>query len=810
MLRDIAGDFRLGVRQFVRAPALMSVAVLTLGLGVGATSAIFSLLDQALLERLPVPHPEQLRAIVVTSPSGATMSNVSSVFFDQLRAATSFSGVFGFWRMPMNVDTGGDVERLPVQLVSGRYYSTLGIGPLAGRLIDEADESGHRQVAVVSYGFWQRRLSGDVSILGQTLNINGTASTIIGITPPEFFGTDRGISPDVTIPLTSAPRFANLWVTARLKPEVSDEHARAEANLALGRALEIIRPSLSDYRPRDREAILGERAELAPGDKGTQLAMSAYVDPLRLLIWLAGVILVIACVNIANLLLARSIGRSREIGVRLALGARRGRIVRQLLVESLTLSTAGTLLGLALAFWLHHALVLLLMDDAAARALSFRVDSHVIAFASAVMVATLLIFGLAPAIRATEVDAQSLLQRAAPGSRGVRLGLLKGLIVVQVASAILLLFAAGLLVRTFQNVASLDTGVPVRNLVMLRLGFSQRGYPVSSQAGNHFEEIGSRIQAMPDVEAVAFGWDFAFASGTAGKSIWAEGQPPDRSQSAGFNVVGPRFFATTGIPVVAGREFLPSDSISAPKVVIINEAFARLYYPNQNPIGRHLGDQGAASVRKYEVVGMVKDTRTMFLREPVGPMLYQPLLQDTYASNVILHVRTRGDARALPDRIRSAIRAVDSKLPVYDVTTLDARHALATQRDRMMAILAAFFGVLSLLLMAIGLYGVIAYAVSQRKTEIGLRLALGATSGQVRTMVLRETLTLVGAGAAIGIPVSFVAARVLRAALFDVSPQDPVTTLGCVFVLLAAGGVAGYLPAHRAANLEPMAALRHD
>jgi predicted permease len=318
------------------------------------------------------------------------------------------------------------------------------------------------------------------------------------------------------------------------------------------------------------------------------------------------------------------------------------------------------------------------------------------------------------------------------------------------------------------------------------------------------------VEALPGVESVAFGYDFAFASGTASKSVWAEGQPPDQNQSAGFNVVGPGFFATSGIPVVAGREFSRRDDIDAPKVVIINEAFARRYFPDQNPIGRHVGDEGAKSVLKYEVIGVAKDTRNMFLRKAAAPMLYQPLLQDTYASSAVLHVRTREDARRLQDRIRAEIRAVDSRLPVYDLTTLDARHSLAVQRDRMMAALSGFFGVLALLLTAVGVYGVIAYAVGRRTAEIGVRMALGATSGQVRWMILRETLTLMAAGAVIGVPVSFVCARVLKAALFGVTPQDPATAIVCALILLLAGGVSGYLPARRAASVEPMSALRSE
>jgi putative ABC transport system permease protein len=807
MLRDVMRDLRHGLRQFARAPMLTTVAVLTLAIGIGATTAIFSLLDAALLEPLPVPHADELRNVIVVSPDGASMSNVPSAFFDQLRDASSFSGVCAFWRSLMTVGAGGESERIPVQLVSGGYYATLGVRAFAGRLIDDADERDRRPVAVVSYAYWRRRFGSNPSAIGQMLTVDGAAATIVGVTPPEFFGTDRGVSPDVTLPLTSTPRLANLWVTVRVKPGVSDDRARADTGAALGRAFEVLRPNLSRYRPSDRDAILGERADVVSGDTGLGLAMSPYVDPLRLLMVLAAVVLLIACVNIANLLLARSAGRSREMIVRLALGASRGRLVRQMLAEHALLATAGAAGGLAIAGWIHRALVVLLMDRPAAETLAFGVNTHVLAFAAALLIATLLVFGVTPAIRATSPDGPSLLQRAAPVSRGSRLGLLKGLIVVQAASAVLLLFCAGLLVRTFENLGRIDTGVAAPHLLMMRLGFDERAYD-PARAVDAYGRLGARVESVPGVESVAFGWDFAFGSGTAYKSIWAEGQPPDRSQNAGFNVVGPGFFATAGIPLVAGREFSPRDIVGAPKVVIVNEAFARRYYPGRNPVGRHLGDEGAGSVLKYEVVGVVKDTRTMALRSAPEPMLYQPLLQDPYVTSAVLHVRTHGDPRRLQQLVEAEIHAVDPSLPVYDVTTLDARRATALDHARMMATLAGFFGILALVLMAFGVYGVIAYAVSRRTVEIGLRLALGATPGQVRSLVLRDTLTLMAAGGAVGVPASFLAGRLLETALFGVTPQDPVTAVVCGVVLIGAGGLAGYLPARRAARLEPMTVLR--
>jgi predicted permease len=809
MLAGLAADVREGLKRFRRAPALPLITIATLGIGIGATTAIFSMLDAATAQRLPVPRPEQLRNVVVVTPQGVTSPNVPAALLDQLRSVPAFSGVFAFWRLTMNVGAGSDVERLAVQAVSGGYYSALGIAPSAGRLIDEADDTGKLRVAVLSHAFWRRQFGGDPAAVGRVIELNGSPTTIVGVAPPAFFGTDRGASPDVTIPLSNVPRLANLWLAVRLKQGVSDDAARTEAERAFNRALEIMRPGLANLRPRDRERILAQRAALLPGDRGLSEALRKYVDPLRLLMLLAAIVLVIACVNLANLLLARSAGRAREMSVRLALGAGRWRLARQTLTEHAMLSAAGTIMGLALAFGLYRVLAALLLDETAVRSMQFSLNSHVLAFAGVAMVSTLALAGVVPALRASGARGVSLLQRSAPAGRGASLPLMKGLIVVQVAGAVLLIFSAGLLVRTFHNLLAIDTGVGVHDLLMMRLGFGQRGYQ-AAQAADFYDQIEEQLRLIPGVESVSFGWDFAFSSGTSSKSIWVEGLPPDQAQSAAFNVVGPRFFATAGVPVLAGRDFDRADRLGAPKVVVINEAFARRYLPNQNPIGRHVGDEGASSSFKYEIVGVVGDTRSLFLRDVAEPMLYQPLLQDTWATSAVLHVRTRGDAVQFQDRARSQIRAIDPKLPVYDVTTLDARRGRAVERDRMMAALAGFFGVEALLLTAIGLYGVIAYAVGRRTAEIGVRMALGATTGRVQWMIIRDTLTLLALGTGIGLPLAFASVGVLKTSLFGVTTSDPITAVACATVLLLAGGLAGYVPARRAASVSPTLALRSE
>jgi len=811
-LRDIVRDLRYSWRQFGHAPIVTAIAVLTLAVGIGANAAIFSLLDTALLETLPVHDPKSLRTVEVVTRTGVEMSNIPSEFFNELREAPqSFSGLFAFWRGKTNFDTGGDIDQVLVQQVSAGYYSTLGVRSFLGRTIDEQDERNRQHVAVLSYSFWAKRFGSDPDIVGKTVNLNGIATEVIGVTPPAFFGTDEGVSPDITVPFDNPIELANVWATVRLKAGISDKQAQAEADVALLRALELMRPGLANYRESDREEILTQRAVLTRGDRGLGLALDPYATSLQTLMLLSGVVLLIACVNIANVLLARFTARTHEIGVRLTLGASRGRLVRQFLAESAFLSAMAAVAGVALAFWMQRALVVLLMDEEARQAIHFPLNGHVLSFSGAAAVVTLLLFGLVPALHATRADVLPLLKSEASGTRVSRLSLAKGLIVAQVAASLLLLSGAGLLVRSFIKLTALHPGMPLENMLVMRIGLNprehQQAYPPSV-----YQELMERVRGVPGVVSAALGWDFAFGSGGHFRSVWVEGQPPEKGQMAGFNVVGPSFFSTAGIPVVQGREFSPRDAVGAPKVVIINEAFAKQYFLRQNPIGRHFGDGGEKSTFKYEIIGVAADTRSMFLKNAAGPFFYQPLLQDELAAagNVVLHVRTRGSPKLMMDRVRAEVRALNPHLPVRDVTTLAERLSLAQRPDRMMAILASFFGSLALLLTAMGIYGVIAYQVGRRTKEIGVRLALGATPANVLGMIVRETLTLVAAGAALGLPLAFICTRVLKSMLFGVAPQDPITAVVCLGVLLMAGVAAGYLPARRAALLEPVSALRTE
>jgi predicted permease len=807
-MRSVVHDLRYAFRSLAKSPAFTVAAILMLALGIGANTAVFSLLDDALYQRLPVRDPDALRTVVVMGRSGEEMSNVPAELFDALRESPrAFSDVFAWMRSEMNLDTGGDSERALVQYVSGDYFSSLGVRMAIGRPIGRTDDEHGEAVAVLSHRFWQRRFGGHAHAIGSTLHLNGTPLTIVGVTGPEFFGLDRGTSPDVTIPLPRPSPFTNVWVTVRLAPAATRAAAEGEAQTAMERAIEMIRPRLTRYRSSDRDWYLTLRAGLRPGDKGLGLTMERYVGALWMLLALSAGVLLIACVNTAHLLLARALTRAHEFGVRVALGAGRARLIRQLLVESVVLASLGATAGLLMAPVVHRVLVRLLMQDVTHEVIAFRINTHVVIFCVASAAAAVVLFGLVPAVRATRVDVARVLQRAAPGGRGRRQMLANALIVVQVAVALTLLFGAGLLVRSFRALAELDTGIGVDRMLTMRIAFGPRetGRRHETQI---YSDLVERVGAIPGVTTAALGWDSALASGRASKSIWVEGQPVERAQSAGFNVVGPGFFEASGIPLLLGREFTGADAAYAKKVVIVNEAWVRRYAGGQHPIGMRLGDEGAGSIGKYEVVGVVKDSRSMSLRRDPEPMLYQPLLQDEWASSVVLHVRTSDNPWLARDRVRAAIRAVDPRLPVFDETTLEERRSMALAQDRMLAALSSALGLLALVLTAIGVYGVIAFSVGRRTAEVGIRMALGANAGSVRWMVVRETLALVGIGGAIGVPIALAGAMLLRSTLFGVMAWDPLTLTVSVLVLIGIGALAGDLPARRAARLDPAAALR--
>ena len=811
LIGDVVQDVRYGLRKLRHSPGFTLVAVLTLALGIGANTALFSLLDAALLKRLPVSHPEQLVSVIVTTRT-AWMTNVPSPLFDALRTAPrAFSGVFAFWQERANVRFDREVERAAVQLVSGDYYSTLRVPAFLGRLVGPEDQAaGSGSVAVLGYEFWVRRFASDRAALGKTIVVDGIPRTIIGITPRGFFGMDRGVTPDVTVPLGDPLRFSNLWVMGRRRPDVSLGQARAETELAWQRAAEALRPSLERFRKADRDEILSQRADLLPGENGGGgLRLRNQVGSLRTLLLLSGVVLLIACANVANLLLARGSARSAEIGTLLAIGASRGRLIRQLLVENGLLSLFGGFLGLAVGFWAHRVLVAFMIGDLAPVGVEFTLDSRVLGFTLGVSTMTALLFGLAPALRATREGIVPALKPAAGvSSRRGRIGFRGGLLVAQLAASVVLLAAGALLARSLINLRAVDRGFSTADVVLINVGTSETPY-AGDRARVFYEGLISRAEMVPGVVSASLGANTIFGSGHWEKSIWVQGRAADESQSAVFNVVTPGFFSTTGLPLLLGRDFSVHDRPNSAPVAIVNEAFARRYCP-EHPVGCRFGDRGPESSGKYEVIGIVKNAKYGALREDYEPMIYLALLQEDRASSVVLHVRAKEGALAIAARMRDELRAVDQTIPVYGARSMNAQIDESLSGDRLLALLSSFFAVLAALLSGMGVFGIVANGVQGRRREIGVRMALGARRPDVLRLILSQTILLVSIGAVAGVALALLSTRLLAGSLFGLAPTDPATLSGAVLFLLVLSGVAAYVPARRAATLDPMVVLRQE
>lgn len=800
-------DVGYGLRQLRRSPGFTGVALLTLALAIGANAALFSLLDAAMFKRLPVPQPERLVSVIVTMPSGGWMSNVPSPLFQELRREPRcFSSVTAFYQDRATIRWGAESDRALVLYASGDYYATLGVRPLIGRLIgpeDDADGSA----AVLGHDFWVRWLAADPAVLGQTLIVDGAPRTIVGVTPRGFFGTDRSTSNEVTVPLGDPRKLANVWLVARLREGADRAQARLETDLAWRRAQEILRPTYSRLRPSQRDELLAHGVTLLPADReGGLMGMREHLERLGVLGLLSAVVLLIGCANLANLLLARGASRSAEIGTRLAIGATRARMIRQLVVESLILSSAGGVFGLAFGCLAHRVLVAFLIGEDIPAGVAFDLDVRLLLFTATVSLATALLFGIAPAVRASRIEVMQALRR---GARVASLRAGKGLVVAQVAMCVVLLTAGTLLARTLANLRTLDRGFSAENLLLVDVGTGDRersGPGVSA----FYQELIARAEAVPGVISASLGANALFGSGRWNKNVWVQGRPVDERQSAAYNVVAPAFFATAGLPLVAGRDLSIHDRLDTPRVVIVNEAFARAYCPAGAPIGCRFGDRGPQSAGTFEVVGVVKDARHRSLRRPPEPTVYEALFQEDRPSAVTLHVRALGSPSLLAPRLRDELRRLDPTLPVHTVRTIAQQIDASLRQDRMMATLSGWFALVALFLTCIGLFGTVAYGVERRLREIGIRLALGATRAHVLRVVVGGTLALVGVGAAIGAALAFASTRVVQSLLFNLSPTDPLTLSASVAALIAVAAVACYLPARRATTVDPLAVLRRD
>jgi predicted permease len=816
-------DLRLAVRALRTTPVVSFVAILSLALGIGANTAIFSLVNSLLLRALPVKQPQRLVMLGEGSASGQQWWTYP--IWDQIRQRPQlFDGAFAWSGTRFNLASGGETEFVDGIWASGGMFETLGVPAMLGRTFTDTDDQRgggpDGAVAVISYNFWQRRFDGAANAVGRTLNVERVPVTVIGITPPDFFGPDVGRTFDVVLPLGAEPLVKGhetwldgrstwwLSVMARLKPGQS-----ADAATQTIRALQ---PQIRDATAPGWDGYLKDPWILLPAASGESALRRRYERPLVIIMIIVALVLVIACANVANLLLARATARRHELSVRLALGASRWRLVRQLLIESVVLSAAGAALGLVIAGWGSRLLVAQLSTQTSRVFLDLSIDSRMLAFTIGVTVATALLFGTAPAFRAADIEPMEAIKEHGRGAAGdARAGLASGLVVAQVALSLVLIVAAGLFLRTFTSLANLHLGFDQDRVLAVTVNAQRAAIePINRLAT--YEQVLQRVRALPGVADAALSVIMPVSGQGWNNNVEVSGAAPlpGRQAMTYMNGITPEWFATFGIPLVAGRPFTDGDRRGAPLVAIVNQAFVRRFLNGANPIGRTVRSRGVPGLPNKdvpkEIVGVVADAVYRTLREPIPPTTYVPMSQmnDFGLASVYVMVRsTTGSPALLAKSIATAITTVNPDLALTFRPLADHVNAALTQ-ERVVAMLSGFFGGLALLLAGLGLYGVTSYAVSRRRTEIGIRMALGAAPAGVVRLVLRRVALLVGAGVIVGAGVSIWAAQFVATLLYGMQPRDPVTLVGAASVLAAVGALAGWLPARRASRIDPAEVLR--
>ncbi len=836
-------DLRFGVRMMLKHKVLAIVAVLSLALGIGANTAIFSLIDALLLRRLPVAEPQRLTLFTIAGQRSG--DSFTYPLYQQFRDRNrSFSGVIAAasarrMRMAVSESEGGArVESARGQMVSGNFFSVLGVNASLGRtMVEEDDRAGSQQaVAVISYGFWQRRFSGDPAAIGKRMTLDDTAFTIIGVAPPKFFGFEVGGAADLWYPLQMADSRALsnrsgwwLQVMGRLRPESNATQARAEMDVILQQELaegaeRRAARSGAKWTEAERRAFLDRRIELQPGGAGWTPLRDMFKKPLYILMTVVGLAQLIACANVANLLLARAVARRKEIAVRLAIGAGRFRLIRQLLTESLLLSFLGAALGLLFAQWIAHLLLTFLPQYNGPIAINLALNARALGFTLAVSLLTGLLAGLAPALRATRLDlVSSLKEQAGHSSAGMaRLPLNKLLVVAQVALSLFLLVGAGLFVRSLQNLKNLDAGFDRENVTLFELDPGP-DYPLARRA-TLYKQLLARLEALPGARAASVS-SYSLLSGTSQSmkaSVDGYTPPPDEDMVCKQLWVTPQYFATMGIPLLRGRDFGPQDELHAsepaatatvakrPLVAVINQTMARQFFGDGDPIGKRIRFPGYKNSEPFEIVGVVRDAKYLSLREQTPRITYFP--PNGFEST--FQLRAAGDPAGLAAAIRRVVQELDPKVQTLGLRTMNDIVNESLAQERFVAQLAGFFSLFALLLACIGLYGVMSYTVTRRTREIGVRMALGAQGGDVLRMVLRETMLLVVAGLVIGLAAALATTKLIESLLFDLlfglTATDPLTIALAALLLLAVAALAGWLPARRAARVDPLVALRHD
>jgi putative ABC transport system permease protein len=837
MMQSLLQDLRYGARMLLKNPGFTVIAVLTLALGIGANTAIFSLTDQILLRRLPVERPEELVVLRSPGPKGGHVwsdgddaASFSYPMYKDLRdrGANVFSGLLARFAIPLSVAGAGQTERADGELVSGNYFEILGVRPALGRVFNQEDDRapGAHQVVVLSHAYWTRRFGADPAILNKSLTVNGNPMTVIGVSREGFRGVQVGQTPDVFVPMMMKAQMIpnsrglddrrDYWlaIMGRLKPGMSRAQTEEAIRPSYRSILEEELSLRSGGSAQSRQRFLDKIILLEDGSNGRQILQRESKQPFLVLMGMAGLALLIACANVANLLLARGAARQREIAVRMALGAGRWRLMRQFLLESLMLSMTGGAVGLIVAVWTIQGLVAAIPPSVGALGLSTELDLRLLGFTLALSALTGLLFGVAPAARATRLNLEATLREQGSSASGslssVRFR--KALVASQIVLTTVLLVGAGLFARSLNNLKRLDLGLRADHLIAFSVAPELNGYTPQRTIA-FFDDLRQSVAALPGMRSVSAAEIAILTDSNAGSNVTIEGYQAQENEDmeVRHNRIGPDFFTTMGIPLLGGREFTVADTAGSAKVAIINETMARRFFANRNPIGSHFAFGAGDRIRPdIEIVGVVKDSKHATVREEKRPFAYLPYAQETNLGRITFYARTDQDVDAIAPSLRREVARRDNNLPIYNLKTLRQQADESLFADRFLTFLSICFGSLAAALAAIGLYGVMAYTVTRRMREIGIRIALGATQGRVAWLVLREVALLAGAGLLAGAPLAFALGRAAESLLFGIKAGDPLVfaAAGSLLTLVALFG--GYLPARRAARVDPMVALRRE
>jgi predicted permease len=842
-LSNMGRDLRFGARQLRRNPVLTIIAVVSLALGIGANTAIFAVAKKVLLDSLPVRNPSELRLLTwvsgheqpvppvwgdvgPTEGGGLRSTAFSYPVLEELRKKTDvFQSLIAFKDIQLTVNVEGDPQLVSGEMVSGDAFSGLGVEPILGRPITPADDAGPGKgpVAVISEGYWTQKFGRSSSVVGKTIFVNGVPMTVVGVSPARFSGLQMGQRIEVFVPLTMQPilipreqltesgsssllnNSQSWWVLilARLRPDVPESRAQAALDLVLRQTA---LATLPKAKGMDQFHL-----KLEPGNRGLDYLKDRFASPSYVLLALSGLVLLLACVNLANLLLARGATRQREISTRLALGASRFHILRQLLLESLLLSSLGGVAGLALSYFVRNAIPRLLASPREPTSMFVTFDGAVFTFTVALVLGTGLLFGAIPAWQATRTEANTALKDAdhATASRRKKwLG--KGLVVFQIALSTLLLIGAGLFVRTLVNLSRTPLGFRGDHLLLFHLNPPRSRYNDASLAVL-YRQLEEKLSAVPGVRSVALSNIAIIGDGHSGSTFHVSGEPVQKEAvRVQTNSVGVNFFSTMGIPILQGRGFDAHDTSTSPKIAVINRTLAQQFFPNVNPIGRTFEAEAEDAPVPIQIVGIAADTKYADLRGDTPATFYLPYPQRLRLGRMVVEIHTAAEPHGILNQARATVASMDRDLPLIDVRTMTEQVQSTMSTERTFAQLTSGFGLLALVLASIGIYGITSYTVARRTAEVGIRMAMGAQTSQVLIMVLLEVLWMALAGITLGIGAALVLARFLTSVLYGLKPYDPMTLTTSAALLMTLAILAGLGPARRASRIDPIRALRHE